>query len=189
MLRLVCGVAQTNLLTRSRNESQRLCDLKLRLRGRRRSKEGKKENFIMLFRLMTKLHSFVHVLFCSSSSARSSLLHRRRLVPFALAIRHHGAAIDVPQEALLCHQVQPGAGGEDPWCVRLFSGCLQPFKAALWQCVILYAGGRLTYQYQKKPTSAPKCGATGVKLQGVSAELQADQRSYSRLSDYRAGQR
>ena len=33
------------------------------------------------------------------------------------------------------------------------------------------AGGRLIFQYKKKRTSAPKCGATGVKLQGVRTEL------------------
>lgn len=47
----------------------------------------------------------------------SQALCRRRLGPFALGTRHNGAATDVPQEALLCHQVQPGAGGEDAWYV------------------------------------------------------------------------
>jgi len=31
-------------------------------------------------------------------------------------------------------------------------------------------GGRLIFQYAKKRTSAPKCGATGVMLQGISAQ-------------------
>ncbi|DBA95295.1 hypothetical protein WJX82_010733 [Trebouxia sp. C0006] len=33
--------------------------------------------------------------------------------------------------------------------------------------VVKTPGGRLTYQYQKKPVSAAKCGATGVKLNGL----------------------
>ena len=84
---------------------------------------------MFVFRLMTKLPGQL----CACAvllffvCARSTLLYRRRLVPFALAVRHHGAAIDVPQEALLCHQVEPGAGGEDAWCVR-FSTSLQLFR-------------------------------------------------------------
>lgn len=48
-------------------------------------------------------------------------LQGRRLVPFALVTGHYGAAIDVPQEALLCYQVQSGAGGKDSWYVWLRS--------------------------------------------------------------------
>ncbi len=33
------------------------------------------------------------------------------------------------------------------------------------------AGGRLVFQYVKKQASHPKCGATGVRLNGVSFPL------------------
>ena len=34
-------------------------------------------------------------------------------------------------------------------------------------CCYMYIGGKLVYQYQKKPVKAPRCGDCGVALPGV----------------------
>ncbi|WIA19573.1 hypothetical protein OEZ86_013296 [Tetradesmus obliquus] len=40
--------------------------------------------------------------------------------------------------------------------------------------VLRTPGGKLVVQTQKKPTKAPRCGATGVTLQGLPARRPAD---------------
>lgn len=58
------------------------------------------------------------------------------------------------------------------WSRLQVRGLVDLGSANLTSCIckvwFVSTGGRLTYQYQKKPVSTPKCGATGVKLQGVS---------------------